>query len=215
MSTPSSTPQRTSGPADRKNKPEYFVWLGMRRRCRGQKEKCYPHYGGRGIRVCERWDKSFDAFYADMGPRPSPKHSVDRIDNDGNYEPGNCRWATNREQCNNTRVNRVIKYNGLRLTAKQWAARTGLRFTTILFRLNRGWSAEEILTKSLASASEAAALAAGTRKKHPPKLYWHTDSRRWCITIRVDGKQKRIKFSADKTEAEAMRQKWLAENWMG
>jgi hypothetical protein len=82
--------------------PEYNTWAGMHSRCENPKEAGYKNYGGRGITVCERW-RSFENFYADVGDRPSPKHSIDRINNDGNYEPGNVRWATRTEQNRNRR----------------------------------------------------------------------------------------------------------------
>ena len=81
---------------------EYRIWAGMHKRCKNKNEKCYKWYGGRGIKVCERWDE-FKNFYEDMGSRPTPKHEIDRIDNDGDYEPGNCRWVTHKENLQNQR----------------------------------------------------------------------------------------------------------------
>lgn len=83
--------------------PEYIIWKKMRQRCLGLNDKDYDYYGGRGITICRRWD-NFSSFLKDMGVRPTPKHSIDRIDNDGNYEPSNCRWATKTEQSSNKRM---------------------------------------------------------------------------------------------------------------
>ncbi len=98
--------RRTHGHS--KHLPEYFIWKGMRQRCSNPRNQKFKDYGARGISVCERWD-SFEAFLSDMGRRPSPGHSIDRKNNDGNYEPGNCRWATAKEQAANTRRSRKEK----------------------------------------------------------------------------------------------------------
>lgn len=87
--------------------PEYVVWAGMKQRCLNPRNAGYANYGGRGIRICRRWRESFTAFYEDMGPRPSAEYSIDRLDNDGDYEPGNCIWATHAEQILNQRAHRA------------------------------------------------------------------------------------------------------------
>ncbi|WP_155054542.1 hypothetical protein [Streptomyces blattellae] len=87
----------------KRDTPEYRIWQGMKWRCLNPNYKPYPRYGGRGIKVCDRWIDSFEAFLADVGPRPSPKHTLDRLDNDGNYEPGNVAWRTYKEQAQNKR----------------------------------------------------------------------------------------------------------------
>jgi hypothetical protein len=126
--------------------PEYAVWTHMIQRCTNPARSGYKDYGGRGITVCKRWRDSFQAFYEDIGQRPGPAYSLDRIDPNGNYEPDNCRWATAIEQANNTRYNRRLTYNGESLTIAQWARRLGMPQETLYARLNRGLPVEEILT---------------------------------------------------------------------
>jgi hypothetical protein len=110
------TSKITHGFSKEKRGLGYISWQGMKRRCLNPREKEYLRYGGRGIKICERWLK-FENFYADMGPRPSSKHSLDRIDSNGNYEPSNCRWATDIEQARNRRDVHLINVNGKKISA--------------------------------------------------------------------------------------------------
>lgn len=134
---------------------EYDVWAGMRDRCRNPHHQAFAHYGGRGIRVCARWD-DFAAFLADAGPRPSPRHSLDRFPNrDGNYEPGNVRWATMREQQRNRVNNRRIEFNGETLCVAEWAERLGMVASTLADRLSSGWSVERAMTAPVRVVSQS------------------------------------------------------------
>lgn len=131
------------------NSPEYKIWGAVIERCENPRSDHFDRYGGRGIRVCERWRESFAAFLADMGPRPSPRHSIDRIDNNGNYEPGNCRWVTHTEQMRNRSNTRMLQFNGQSLPLATWAEQLGLSVAAIEGRLRRGWSVERALTAPL------------------------------------------------------------------
>lgn len=126
---------------------EYKAWQSMLARTENESTRGYSRYGGRGISVCERWRQSFAAFLEDMGPRPSSDHSIDRINNEGHYEPSNCRWATRREQQNNRTVSRHLVVNGITKTLAEWSRETGIDSRTIGERLKRGWSDEEAVTK--------------------------------------------------------------------
>jgi lambda repressor-like predicted transcriptional regulator len=125
--------------------PIYDAWSAMKKRCHDPRHRAYVWYGARGIRVCERWRKSFAAFAEDMGDRPEGT-SLDRIDNDGHYEPGNCRWATRLEQQANLRSNRKLTAFGDTLHLQAWSRRTGIRPNTIRERLERGWAVEAALS---------------------------------------------------------------------
>lgn len=125
---------------------ERVSWRQMRTRCNNPNDGGYRRYGGRGIRVCDRW-ASFQPFLEDMGARPSLQHSIDRIDNDGDYTPENCRWATQSEQQSNTSRNRMLTHNGVTLTMAEWARRLGMNIQTLHMRLTaQGWSTEKALS---------------------------------------------------------------------
>jgi hypothetical protein len=126
----------------------HAIWAAMKSRCTNKNQKCYPRYGGRGVSVCERW-QSFDMFYADMGTVPEG-HSLDRIDTNGNYEPGNCRWATKYTQANNTRTNRFLSFNGETRTIAEWERHLGLPANCIGNRIRKHkWTVERALTTPL------------------------------------------------------------------
>jgi hypothetical protein len=130
--------------ADREttNTAEYMAWRGAITRCENKKDKNYPRWGGRGIKVADAWRKDFLAFLRHVGPRPSSKHSLDRIDNNGNYEPGNVRWATRSEQMCNRSNTQFVTIGDETLPVSEWARRTGVAPTSVLWRIRNGWPPE-------------------------------------------------------------------------
>jgi len=124
----------------------YRRWMNMRGRCQDPEHHQYKNYGARGIRVCKRWE-DFAKFFQDMGHPPTLKHTLDRKNNDGPYSPSNCRWATEKEQKNNTRRSRYSTFNGLTLTTSQWADRIGVPRKFLNLRLFKGWSIERAITE--------------------------------------------------------------------
>ena len=123
----------------------YRIWSYMRQRCYNPKNIGYKYYGGKGIRVCKRWDYSFENFFADMGHPPTDAHTLDRIDSNGDYEPGNCKWSTRQEQACNRGNNRHITYEGRTLTIGEWAKVVGVNRWTLWRRFKKGLSPKEIL----------------------------------------------------------------------
>ena len=126
--------------------PERRAWSAMRQRCGNPNNPQYDLYGGRGIKVCARWRESFENFYADMGARPGAKYSLDRIDTNGDYEPGNCRWATPVEQSNNTNANRILVCHGESHSLAEWSRITGISNSGLRWRLANGWTVEDALS---------------------------------------------------------------------
>src|SRR3990167_470601 len=126
--------------------PEYRIWTGILTRCRNPRAKAFRLSGGRGISVCARW-ADFSAFLLDMGNRPSRQHSIDRVNNDGNYEPGNCRWATRKEQSNNQSRNVRLTFNGKVMTISQWSEEIGIDPKTLWQRHRAGWEPSRSLSQ--------------------------------------------------------------------
>lgn len=136
---------------------EYQSWCSAKGRCLNPRNSAYRYYGGRGIKMCDRWRYSFENFFEDMGPCPVGM-SIDRFpDSDGNYEPGNCRWATAMEQASNQSRIRTITSDGITDTMAGWARRLGVNYFTLHYRITRlGWSAERALTANLTTRRQPA-----------------------------------------------------------
>ena len=132
-----------------KGTPEYSTWCKIKERCRNKNCRSYKHYGGRGISVCESWvgENGFINFLNDMGKRPSSIHSIDRIDVNGDYCKGNCKWATCKQQQNNRRNNKIVEYNGVKGTLSQIANIFNVNYELLRLRIRWGWSIEESITK--------------------------------------------------------------------
>lgn len=125
--------------------PEYKIWKGMKNRCFNQNDPGYLKYGARGISVDPVW-MDFERFYRDMGPRPSPDYSIDRIDNNGNYEPSNCRWASRTEQMSNRQNTTWVTYQGRRMSVPELSRLSGLSIDVLHVRIKRGWPEDQLLT---------------------------------------------------------------------
>lgn len=127
---------------------EYQVWDNIKQRCNNPNNPAYHRYGGRGIGLSKQWTgkKGFARFIAHVGPRPSSKHTIERIDNSKGYEPGNVKWATRKEQLRNTRRTRMITFRGKTQCLMDWSIELGKNYWTLLYRLRNGWSIERCLT---------------------------------------------------------------------
>lgn len=173
-----------------KNLVEYRAWYSMRQRCNNPRDTKYRIYGARGIKVCARWQKSFQDFLEDMGPRPDG-FSLDRYpDKDGNYEPGNCRWASVIEQNNNKRTNRLVQIHGAWLTMAAAARAYGVDYKLFRDRIKRGWSPDEAI-------NEPAAVKEGFG------VCFIQNRNKWRADIRIAGKTHYIGLFLQKEEAMA------------
>jgi len=115
---------------------ERNIWQKIKDRCLNPRSRIFRYYGGRGIKLCARWRRSFETFLKDVGPRPSSKHTIERCDNDGDYGPNNVRWATRREQSRNRRSNRPLTFMGRTMLLGDWARELGMNQPTLSKRLN-------------------------------------------------------------------------------
>lgn len=137
---------RKHGEGQGRRTPEYRAWDSLRDRCLNRRSPRYADYGGRGIAVCTRWRDSYENFLADVGRRPSAQHTLDRFpNNDGNYEPGNVRWATKKEQASNRRNNVRLEFDGRSQLLRDWATELRLPYKTLYNRLAAGWPLERAL----------------------------------------------------------------------
>ncbi len=137
---------KAAAQARRKNNPpEYKIWEEMKARCYNPNHKRFADYGGRGITVCARWRKSFEAFLSDMGSRPSPKLTLERKKNNQEYCPRNCVWATRAAQMRNTRSTHFIEFKGRRQCLTDWASEIGTTRNTIYRRLHKNWPIDQVL----------------------------------------------------------------------
>ncbi len=129
---------------------EYIAWSGMIDRCVTPTNRRFKDYGGRGVTVCDEWRRSFLSFLADVGFKPEPTMSIDRINNSGNYEPGNVHWASSEVQAANRRTNRLLTVGGVTKTISEWAKAKGMRHSSLSNRVNRGWPEEMLFAPALA-----------------------------------------------------------------
>jgi len=187
----------------------YKTWCAMKQRCLNPNYSAYRFYGGRGIKVCERW-LSFSAFYADMGDRP-PGKTLDRVNSNGHYSPKNCRWATRKQQQNNRDVCVLLTYKRETMTLMQWSDRTGIPYNTLALRHHSGWPPKKVLTPGVfrdLSGLAIGGIANGARLKarthcvngHPfdkknTHIYRGNRVCRPCKNAREKGRQAAIRAS--------------------
>lgn len=130
-----------------KDHPLYSTWKNLKKRCLNPNNDNYKYYGGRGITLCKEWVNSFPNFLKDVGEKPSPEHTLDRIDTNKGYNPSNCKWSTREEQVNNTRKNLYITHNDATLTCAQWSRKLNINYGTLISRIRKGWTAHDALTR--------------------------------------------------------------------
>ena len=136
------------GSVNGRKTPEYSAWVNMKQRCLNPSSPLFVYYGGRGISVCQRWRESFQVFLSDIGLRPSAEYTLERLDNERNYEPGNVAWATRTAQQRNRRTTRKVTWNGVTLPLVEWAERLGIHPMSLEKRLRR-WPIDRAMTSPI------------------------------------------------------------------
>jgi hypothetical protein len=139
--------------------PEYRSWRAMKDRCDNPEHVAWKRYGGRGITVCPKWSDSYEAFLADVGRRPSPQHTLGRIDNSKGYAPGNVEWQTRTQQNRNSSNNRIVFRDGVGATVADWCEKLGLSKNAVYQRLYRGWSEQRVFEQHVRGGKKATCLA--------------------------------------------------------
>jgi hypothetical protein len=184
---------------------EFGIWWTMHQRCENPKAKDYSNYGGRGIGVCERWS-DFSVFMADMGPRPSTRHTIERIDTEGDYGPENCCWATQREQHRNRRDNVYLTICGETAVLSDWAKRYGISPRTLSARIRRGVEPREALTAERGSLAPRSSSGIRGVYHHPGR------AKPWQVRLRIGGRFRSLGYFATKEEAAAVVRAQSGEN---
>lgn len=180
--------------------PIYKVWSTMKARCYNKKNKAYPRYGGRGIKVCDRWKNSFEKFYEDMGDCPKGL-TLERMDNNGDYTPDNCLWATRAIQANNRRTNRRINVFSRDLTMAEWNNRLGGEGHAVAQRIDRlGWSPADAVSRPLRKAAKKQSKVKG--------VTWFAPKERWIARGTRKGKMFFLGSFKEMEDAIEARKKW-------
>lgn len=175
----------------------YNIWCGIIQRCTNPNDKAYHNYGGRGIYICDKWRDSFEEFYKFVKTLPNhnnTNYSLDRIDNDDGYKPGNIHFATATEQSRNCRTNRLVTYQNTTKCLTAWAEEFSINPETLAGRLDKGWGIEKALTKPIRQKHSE-------RKSKHRGIYWHALSGRWRVQLKIGDKRKTLSGFNSETEA--------------
>lgn len=188
---------------NKKETAEYWIWRGIKARCLNPRNPVYKNYGGRGITIAAEWINSFDAFLEHIGFRPTPRHSVDRIDNDGPYAPGNVRWATRREQRANTRSVRPVTLNGTTKLFIDWCRELDIDEVVVRRRLKRGMSIEDAFLGVRKRANARGPLHnAVNRERKMSGVRFDIRRRKWRARIRIKGAEITLGSFVSRADAE-------------